>query len=317
MYGSASTATQTSFVLPIPSTDNGVSQYVDLNQCASLLNRKLIKQQALVPVQVSLECGGVGPDGVDYHTSLSASTKMVWKIEALPNTYVTRKSFLLAKAAFLEATKEEREMIKVARWNDFKVHYDYAHAVAGFGANLLPQMVRTDGTTLLQTTGWEASQIADRETANEFVYGFFGAASATYLGMYEQYQLSMEATVPSPDPVGASGDMPYADILAQVDPEDAAVLQGINETPPYSPNALQINPQTYHIGWQNASGSAGIGGVGAPTASYVESSTPFFIAPSGLLKITNVSGDGISHVGSIRINLMAGKDRGLELGGYK
>ena len=69
MYGSSSTATQTSFVIPIPSTDDGASRYIDLNQCASLLNRKLIKQQALVPVQVSLDCG-TGDD----HTSLAASS---------------------------------------------------------------------------------------------------------------------------------------------------------------------------------------------------------------------------------------------------
>ncbi len=313
MYGSASTATQTSFALPIPSTDAGSSQYVDLNECASLLNRKLIKQQALVPVQVSLDTGGVGLDGQDYHTSLTGATKMIWKIEALPNTYVTRKSFLLAKNAFLHATEEERAMIKTARWNDFKVHYDYAHAQAGFAANLLPDMARTDGTTQLQTTGWDASHIADRETGNEFVYGFFGASSTYYLGMYQQYELSMQASQASPDPIIAQTDIPYADILAQVDPEDAFVLQGYNETPPYDPQGLQINPQTYHIGWQNAS----LAGSGSPLSpvSYLESSTPFFIAPSGLLKITNVS--QTDHVATLRINLMAGNDRGLELGGYK
>jgi len=313
MYGSASTATQTSFALPIPSTDSGASQYVDLNQCASLLNRKLIKQQALVPVQVSLDTGGVGFDGEDYHTSLSGATKMIWKIEALPNTYVTRKSWLLAKNAFLQATKEERAMIKTARWNDFKVHYDYPHAVAGFAANLLPDMARTDGTTQLQTTGWEATLIADRETGNEFTYGFFGDTSTYYLGMYEQYEFSMEASQASPDPILSYDEVPYSDILSQVDPEDATLLQEINETPPYDPNALQINPQIYHIGWQNAS----LAGSGSPLSpvSYLESTTPFFIAPSGLLKITNVSQS--EHVATLRINLMAGRDRGLELGGYK
>jgi len=304
MYGSASTATQTSFVIPIPATEFGASHYIDLNQCASLLNRKLIKQQALVPVQVSLDCG----TGAD-HTSLTTGSKMIWGIEALPNTYVTRKSWLLAKNTFLEATKEERAMLKTARWNDFKVHYDRTHLSQGFAANLLPDMVRIDGTTALQTTGWEASKIADRETTNEFFYGFFGASEPTYLGMYDQYQISMEQSVTSPDPSGTLSDVPYADILSQVDPEDAVLLQEINETPPYHFQYLQIHPQKYHIGWQNASGAMS-------PVSYVESTTPFFIAPSGLLKITNESGEGLTHVGSIRINLMAGKDRGLELGGY-
>jgi hypothetical protein len=133
--------------------------------------------------------------------------------------------------------------------------------------------------------------------------------------MYGQYEISMEASQASPDPIGAQSDVPYADILSQVDPEDAAVLQGINETPPYDPQGLQINPQKYHVGWQNASQNSGTGSPLSPV-SYVESSTPFFIAPSGLLKITNESGEGFTHAASIRINLMAGRDRGLELGGY-
>lgn len=267
-----------------------------------------------MPVQVSLDTGGVGLDGVDYHTSLSTASKMIWQIEALPNTYVTRKAWLLAKNAFLEATKEERAMIKTARWNDFKVHYDRTHLSQGFAANLLPDMARVDGVTQLQTTGWEATQIADRESTNEFFYGFFGSTDPIYFGMYDQYEHSMLASQAAPDPIGTYSDVPYSDILAQIDPEDAVVLQQINEEPPYHAQALQINPQTYHIGWQNASGAMS-------PVSYVESTTPFFIAPSGLLKITNVSGNNAqgepqTHVGSIRINLMAGKDRGLELGGY-
>ena len=308
MYGSASNATQTSFVLPIPETLDGASRYIDLNQCASLLNRKGISQQRLVPVQVSLDCG-TGDD----HTSLSAGTKMIWGIEALPNTYTIRKSWLLAKEMFLEATKEERAVIKVARWNDFKVHYDRAHLSQGFAANLLPTMVRVDGTTVLQTTGWEASQISDRETINEFYYGFFGTTDPFYFGMLDQYQISMEASQASPDPIGSYADVPYADIVSQIDPEDAAALQQINETPPYDPQGLQINPQKFHVGWQNASGPM-------TPVSYVQSSTPFFIAPSGLLKITNESGattPAEGHVATLRINLMAGSDRGIETGGYK
>jgi len=283
----------------------GASRYIDLNQCASLLNRKGISQQRLVPVQVSLDCG-TGDD----HTSLTTGTKMIWGLEALPNTYTIRKSWLLAKEMFLEATKEERAVIKVARWNDFKVHYDRAHLSQGFLVNLLPDMVRVDGTTPLQTTGWEASQIADRETTNELFYGFFGTTDPLYFGMLDQYQISMEASQASPDPIGSYADVPYADIISQIDPEDAVVLQQINETPPYDPQALQINPQKFHVGWQNASGAMS-------PVSYVQSSTPFFIAPSGLLKLTNESGEGLTHTGSLRINLMAGSDRGIETGGYK
>jgi hypothetical protein len=261
-----------------------------------------VKQQAIVPVQISLATGN-SPDA----TEAAAGTNFVYEINALPNTYVTRRSWLLAKTAFLEATKEEREMIKVARWNDFKVHYDYVHAQVGFGANILPDMVRVDGATPLQTTGWEASLIADRETGNEFSYGFFGPSTATYLGMYGQYELSMQASQASPDPIVSQADIPYADILSQVDPEDAAVLQDINETPPYDPQALQINEQTFKIGFMNASGSG--------SAFFLQSSTPFFYAPSGLIKITNTTGATISG-GTIRVNCMHGKDRGFDLGGY-
>ena len=125
--------------------------------------------------------------------------------------------------------------------------------------------------------------------------------------MYGQYELSMQASQASPDPIVAQAGIPYADILSQVDPEDASVLQEINETPPYNPQALQINEQTFKIGFMNASGSG--------SAFFLQSSTPFFYAPSGLIKITNTTGATISG-GTIRVNCMHGKDRGFDLGGY-
>ena len=302
MFGSSASATQTSFIVQVPEGqwNSGDTKFVDLGQCLSLINRRSYRQGGLYPVSVSVE----------YPTPAAAGIVTKFQIQAAPNVYPVRKMWELGKEAFLEATKEERAMIKSAKWNDFKHYFDYEHASSAV-ANLLPNCVRFDGTTSLQTTGWEYTEVADRTTANDFVYGFFGNDSAQYLSMAVQYELSMEASQASPDPIAAQSNLPYEDILAQLDPDDAQNLQAINETPPYDPQALQFHMQNYHIGLQNLNATAG-------PATNLPTSTPIFIAPSGLLKVTNVGNTtpGETTPFTLRFNLLAGGYRGIERGGY-
>ena len=151
-------------------------------------------------------------------------------IETLPNTFIVRQSFKMAKEAFLKATEEEREMVKSARWNDFRVLYDVAHKTAG--QNILPDMVMTDGTAAMDT-GYEYSYLSNRDSAgNDQYFGFFGAETTTYLSMLQEYYISLEATQAVPDPPVTVSTMPYDSIIEQVDPEDAEALQTVNEYPP-------------------------------------------------------------------------------------
>ncbi len=306
MYGTKGGATQTSFVIPIPSTDQGSSHYIDLFQCLSLINRRMYEQGKILPVQISLD-HGVDPDA-DYSppgqvTSLSAGTVMSWQCEFLPNNWPLRQAYALGREKYFEATAEARSELKVAKWQDFKVHFDRNHLSAGGAANLLPTMVRANGTTVLQTTGWEYTEVPEIEGANHYHFGFFGTSDNDMFGMLMEYKLSMMASQAYPDPPGVATDTPYQEALAQVDPDSATFLQGLNETPPYDGDVPQYHKQRYTIGFQNLNAQSG-------AAFYMKGQTPIVLAPCGLVRITNTSGQ--AHSASIRVDVLAGSDRGVE-----
>ncbi len=306
MYGTKGGATQTSFVIPIPSTDQGVSHYIDLFQCLSLINRRMYEQGKILPVQISLD-HGVDPSA-DYAppgqlTSLSAGTVMSWQLEFLPNNWPLRQAYALGREKYFEATSEARKELKVAKWQDFKVHFDRNHLSAGGAANLLPTVVRADGTTVLQTTGWEYTEVPEIEGTNHYHFGFFGGSDAHMFGMLTEYTLSMLASQAYPDPPGVSTDTPYQEALAQVDEDSAQFLQGLNETPPYDGDVPQYHKQRYTIGFQNLNATSG-------AAFYMKGQTPIVLAPCGLVRITNTSGQ--AHSASIRVDVLAGADRGVE-----
>lgn len=311
MYGSVSSATQPSFVTK---TENawesgnaaGASayRYMDLAQSASLLNRRTYRSGMLYPFSIEV----VRP------TDANNQALTIFKIEVLPNTFIVRHSFKLAKEAFLKATEEEREMVKSARWNDFRVFFDETHK-AKFTAgsqNILSKMVMTDETSAMDT-GYEYSYLSNRDSPGDDQYfGFFGAGDAQYLAMMQEYYISLQATQAVPDPPVTISTLPYDSIIEQVDPEDADALQTVNEYPPYDEYLLQTNIQEYYIGIQ-AGNSPNV------PAIPLTISTPIIMAPCGLIRIQNLSVDSnndplqMQNV-AFRVNMLNGKYRGLEAG---
>ena len=305
MYGSPSDATQTSFVVKFVA-DQGDSRYVDVPQCLSLINRRKYPSGVIYPVSVELEHG----DGTGDTMSVSTGAQQSIEVESLPNTYIIRQSYKLAKEMFLKATKEERKMLKSARWNDFRCMFDAQHK-ANYAAaiyNALPITVMPDGSTVNQDTGYEYSYIANREIpGNDMFYTYLGNSNATTLGMVEEYFLSMLASQAAPDPVATLSQIPYDDIIEQVDDADADALQEVNEFPPYDEEVLQTHMQRYYVGMQNGvASSTGI-------SYFLKQSTPVFLAPGGLLKFTNTSGSS-EQTTILRINCLAGELRGIEAG---
>lgn len=313
MYGSVSSATQPSFTTQLitnwaPST----VKYMDLAQCASLVNRRQYRSGMLYPFSIE----------VVPQTTCPPQFRSMYKVEVLPNTFITRQSFKLAKEAFLKATEEEREMLKSARWNDFRVLFDDDHhaAIAAGTQNILPAMVNTDGFSAAMDTGYEYTYISNRDSPGDDQYfGFFGSGiHVDYLPMIQEYLNSQLNSQPVPDPP-FSQTIPYDSIIEQVDPADAEALQEVNEYPPYDELVLQSQIQTHYIGIQN-----GVGAVGS--AVPLKTSTPIIMAPCGLLRITAL---GVDNSGSgdppqdepvqignttFRINMLNGKYRGLEAG---
>ncbi len=303
MYGSVSNATQPSFLTKDTGAwANGTSKYIDLAQSASLVNRRTYRSGMIYPFSIE-----VAP-----FTSAEPGARTMFVVQTLPNTFIVRQSFKLAKESFLKATEEEREMVKSARWNDFRVLYDLAHKSAG--TNILPDMVSVDGTTAALDTGYEYSYLSNRDSAGDDQYfGFFGAGTTTYLAMLQEYYISLEASQAVPDPPVTISTMPYDSIIEQVDPEDAEALQTVNEYPPYDEYLLQSQVQTHFIGFQN--------GTGNTAAAYpLKTSTPILLAPCGLIKITGMftdkDGGAIESLGNVnfRVNMLNGRYRGIEAG---
>jgi len=308
MYGSVSNATQPSFITKAETdwdaTGDGAIKYLDLAQCASLVNRRTYRSGMLYPFSIE-----VAP-----YTPCLPGHVTGFKVEVLPNTFIVRHSFKMAKEAFLKATEEEREMIKSARWNDFRVVFDNLHkdrVRSGF-QNILPRMVMSD-ETLDMDTGYEYSYISNRESPGDDQYfGFFEGPADNYLGMIREYTLSLQGSQAVPDPPHTFSDMPYETIIEQIDPEDAEALQSVNEYPPYDESILQTNIQTHWIGFQNGSSAT-------HPVFPLQTSTPIIMAPCGLVRITNISVDADGNgkeldAVAFRVNMLNGKYRGIEAG---
>jgi len=159
--------------LSTPDTVGG-RYYVDLSQCASLVNRRFYRQGinwAVAGIKVS---------------SSKAGTLLMGK---LPNTWVMSNAWEKAMRAWSKMNNEalaEAESVR-PRFLDFKIYADQQHHAQGYGGNLLPRSF----TGALATAGeWEPSKVVVPETS-------------TALGAVTEYELvAVGASNPGP---GASG----------------------------------------------------------------------------------------------------------------
>lgn len=167
--------------------------YLDLSQCASILNRKFIRQGINWAVA-----------GITFVDTTGAAVGTV-KVEVLPNTWVCANSWVKTFSAWNKMNRnamQETESIRPAYY-DFKIHFDTTHVAGGFGLNLLPR-----GFNNTQVGEWDAS-IYVIPTVNptttpgataDFMAKMIGQSDAAAKGLIEGYQDSR--SVPnSPDPL--------------------------------------------------------------------------------------------------------------------
>jgi len=108
------------------------TQYVDLNQCLSIVNRRLYRQ-GLVNAVSSIEVQFTPNPG-----QTSATGSVV--ISKLPQTWVMFNAWEKGFRHWMEMNNEalaESESVR-PRYLDFKIYADADHHTAGFGANLKP-----------------------------------------------------------------------------------------------------------------------------------------------------------------------------------
>lgn len=191
---------------------NAGTSFIDLSQCASLLNRRFYRQGLN---------WAVGGFRISKATPTETGSSFV-NISRLPDTWILsnswEKSFRSWSKMINKAT-EETESVK-PRFLDYKIYMNDEHHLAGFGANLLP---RTNQGSTAKLGEWEASKVYIPDTTlvgnareREIVaigasYPATGASGLNAVSMVEGY--------------AASRGLP--NVLDPNTPDDAADIEGI------------------------------------------------------------------------------------------
>ena len=138
------------FSVPLKNTatDNIVT-YVDLSQCASIVNRRFYRQGLNWAVA-----------GFRLHTNgTTTGTVNVYKIQ---ETWMSKNAWVKSKALWDEMNDlvlDEQPSIK-PRYHDFKIHMDSDHINNQFAQNLIPYNENKDGTQVEFLQGeWTRSLI--------------------------------------------------------------------------------------------------------------------------------------------------------------
>ena len=106
---------------------NGSNDFIDLSQCASLVNRRFYRQGLNWAVS-----------GFTLITTPSSSGNVVFS--KIPDTWVASNSWEKSMRSWMKMNNDalsETESVR-PRFLDFKVYMDQAHHAAGSAANLLP-----------------------------------------------------------------------------------------------------------------------------------------------------------------------------------
>ena len=132
--------------------------YIDLSQCASLLNRRFYRQGinwVVSSIKVLSPSGTVGQ----------------FQVQKLPNTWVMsnswEKSFRAWQHMIKNATDESGSQSIKGKFLDFKIYADADHHSLGYGRNLLPVSGATLGAASMQATvgQWQPATVEIPETS--------------------------------------------------------------------------------------------------------------------------------------------------------
>jgi hypothetical protein len=138
--------------------------FIDLSQCASIMNRRFYRQGLNWAV-----------GSFELHTPVESSIM----IQKIPNTWVTSNAWEKGFRAWMKMNKEaldEADSIK-PKFLDFKIYADKNHHRLGFDANILPYSVDVDDSTQTTTITdavageWVSSKFVVPDTADGAVGG--------------------------------------------------------------------------------------------------------------------------------------------------
>lgn len=312
MGQSSIVSTATSFELIITHAGLTPVHYVDIAQCLSIINRRSYRQGMNYAVQ-SIEV--FAGDGANM------------SIGIIPTTWVadnaTTKAFESWKDQRAEVLKEQPSL--KAKWSDFKIFLDSAHAALGVAGNETPVDIVGNGFNL---GTWDISQYvcplpgadqADAGDASEVTFhvvgdhiptGNFDPSSSTSVGLVKAYAASRALPL-APDPategqyvtgfynVNALPDEMQEDVMANVADRNSFPPYDVNDYPGGDTNAPTAQ-------WVD---TLILNNYGDASAQFSDSSPPF-VAPFGLLRfyIDNSEEDNALI---IRVNCVPGNYKGV------
>ncbi len=295
------------FVIGITDTGKEVS-YIDLSQCASILNRRFYRQ-------------GINWAVSSFKILSSSGATGQISINKLPNTWVCsnawEKAFRSWKRQQDEVMEDGTQESTVAKFNDFKIFMNTDHYESGVVRNLLPisSATLTAGISMATAGEWEASQIVvpnygapgtNWEPYLQMV-GDNGAPSTSpdSIGLIAAYENSR--SVPqSPDPATPAGLTSLDNVYRSMfdvgdnndDVADNAVLK--NNDLPYPqddyPNgtvqipSLEIHDQEYVTG-TTIGGTTRLKGGNFPCGLIEVSTNAFAVGNSLALQVNLVPGN--------------------------
>jgi hypothetical protein len=298
-----------------------VNQYIDLSQCASIVNRRFYRQGLNWVV-----------GGISVFTDGGTGTVSVSKI---PDTWVASNAWMKGFATWQKMNNEaldEAESVK-AKFTDFKVFMDAPHLALGSAANLLP----VDSNGVPYAAGeWDYSRIAqprsdvpgaatDREiiwTGANYPVAAGGSSASGFdaVSLIEGYAAS-RALPYSEDPntpadaLDASGSTPenwqsalFNEGTSQTeDVLDFLLVQ--NDQAPYPFEGDGVNLDTMYPGGANQASGPETHDVVLVTSTTVggKTSIPGTNFPGGLIKISNNISSGNM---TVLVHLVPGHHRG-------
>ncbi len=302
-----------------------VALYIDSMQNHALVNRISTRQGYNVMIE-SLEIG------VQQGGSFTASILRLPQTWACVNAWT--KTMALWKQQQDEKAEESDLESTIARYRDFKIHFDEAHQDAGFAANLIAEgYVTDDGGSTTDSYNWAASEVVipnDTTPGNtterhlHMIGDDVGSTSAGMIKAYAESRSRPQQTDPNIVDVASGGLFGEMFDVGDDSSDIVTNLQDRNAQPPYlmgldSADEYYPGGSFQGIGPQQASGGAGVPGQFVDTLAvnanqnFNSDSTGSFLAPCGLIKIlVEATGVGISP-GPVRAGEMVGGPLWLRL----
>ncbi len=298
--------------------------YIDLSQCASLVNRRFYRQG------INWMVSGIKILTQDFSGTLF--------IQKLPETWVMSNAWEKGFRAWQKMNKQALEEAPTTKpkFLDFKIYADNQHFEDGFSNNLLPTNIKFDGTVQTATAGeWVSSKIVVPNTDDGATGGIktfeimatganYNGAAANVVSLIDGYS-SGRALPARPGDPNVPDDMSDADgpnpenwlsaMFNEGTQQDDEVLNDMcteNNEAPYPYENDGTNTDTMYPGGANQLAGLQVHSVELMTAttigamSYVKGGQ----FPCGLIKIEAQADDGNVPALAFQIDLVPGHHRG-------